>query len=153
MSRSATGGSTTATLLRDSWRRCSSSYAARQNTLRTIPNRRRRMICHSIVALTSGWQRLAASSPGSSRGMAGASTGVSPASLRLRAWALLRSGAIRRVPQINAGRLIPVLTDYIAQRRGHYICYLDRRHLPGRIRVFVDFVCSRIRARDLLIRP
>jgi LysR family transcriptional regulator for bpeEF and oprC len=66
---------------------------------------------------------------------------------------LAQIASYQSVPQINAGRLIPVLTDYIARRRGHYICYLDRRHLPGRVRVFVDFVCSRIRARDLLLRP
>jgi DNA-binding transcriptional LysR family regulator len=66
----------------------------------------------------------------------------------LKGMGLAQIGSYQAVPQINAGRLIPVLTDYIAQRRGHYICYLDRRHLPGRI-----FVCSRIRARDLLLRP
>jgi DNA-binding transcriptional LysR family regulator len=71
----------------------------------------------------------------------------------LKGMGLAQIASYQAVPQINAGRLIPVLTDYIARRRGHYICYLDRRHLPGRIRVFVDFVCSRIRARDLLLRP
>jgi DNA-binding transcriptional LysR family regulator len=66
---------------------------------------------------------------------------------------LAQIASYQAVPQIKAGRLIPVLTDYIARRRGHYICYLDRRHLPGRIKVFVDFVSSRIRARDILLRP
>lgn len=64
---------------------------------------------------------------------------------------LAQIGSYQALPHIRAGRLVPVLTDYIAGRRGHYICYLDRRHLQSRIRVFVDYVCSRIRARDFLI--
>lgn len=64
---------------------------------------------------------------------------------------LAQIGTYQALPHIEAGRLVPVLTDYIARRRGHYICYLDRRHLPSRVRVFVDFVCSRIRAKDFLL--
>jgi DNA-binding transcriptional LysR family regulator len=64
---------------------------------------------------------------------------------------LAQIGSYQALPQIKAGRLVPVLTDYIAGRRGHYICYLDRRHLQSRIRVFVDFLCSRVRARDFLL--
>jgi DNA-binding transcriptional LysR family regulator len=63
---------------------------------------------------------------------------------------LAQIGSYQALPHIKAGRLVPVLTDYIAGRRGHYICYLDRRHLQSRIRVFVDFLCSRIRTRDFL---
>jgi DNA-binding transcriptional LysR family regulator len=63
---------------------------------------------------------------------------------------LAQIGSYQALPHIKAGRLVPVLTDYIAGRRGHYICYLDRRHLQSRIRVLVDFLCRRIRARDFL---
>ncbi|KAA0996107.1 LysR family transcriptional regulator, partial [Paraburkholderia panacisoli] len=33
--------------------------------------------------------------------------------------------------------------------RGHYICYLNRQHLPTRIRVFIDFMTEQIRALEL----
>ena len=66
---------------------------------------------------------------------------------------LAQIGSYQALPHIEAGRLIPVLTDHIARRRGHYICYLDRRHLPSRVRAFVDFVCGRIRAKDFILQP
>jgi len=64
---------------------------------------------------------------------------------------LAQIGSYQAVPHIIAGRLVPVLTEYIAQQRGHYICYLDRRYLPSRVRVFVDFACSKVRTKDFLL--
>ena len=32
---------------------------------------------------------------------------------------------------------------------GHYLCYLSRKHLPSRIRVFIDYMAERTRALDL----
>lgn len=43
---------------------------------------------------------------------------------------------------VRAGRLKVLLRDYIAQGPPVWIAYLDRRHLPGRIREFVDFVAA-----------
>jgi DNA-binding transcriptional LysR family regulator len=64
---------------------------------------------------------------------------------------LAQIGGYQAMPHIRAGRLIPVLTKYIAQQRGHYVCYLDRHHLPGRIRSFIDFLFAEIRPRDFLL--
>jgi DNA-binding transcriptional LysR family regulator len=64
---------------------------------------------------------------------------------------LAQVGGYQAMPHIREGRLIPVLTKYIAPQRGHYVCYLDRHHLPGRIRSFIDFLCAEIRPRDLLL--
>jgi DNA-binding transcriptional LysR family regulator len=50
---------------------------------------------------------------------------------------------------LRAGRLKGCLTDYIPEDRGHYICYLSRRQLPVRIRVFIDFMTARIREQNL----
>lgn len=50
---------------------------------------------------------------------------------------------------LRAGRLKGCLAEYIPEDRGHYICYLSRRQLPVRIRVFIDFMTDRIRDQNL----
>ncbi|MET3234061.1 UNVERIFIED_ORG: hypothetical protein ABIC54_006277 [Burkholderia sp. 1263] len=32
---------------------------------------------------------------------------------------------------------------------GHYLCYLSRKHLPSRTRVFIDYMAEQTRALDL----
>nr|WP_246797996.1 LysR family transcriptional regulator [Burkholderia perseverans] len=46
-------------------------------------------------------------------------------------------------------RLVSCLTPYAPDDRGHYVCYLSRKHLPARIRVFVDYMAEQVRALDL----
>lgn len=50
---------------------------------------------------------------------------------------------------LRDGTLTACLPQYAPDDRGHYICYLSRQHLPSRIRVFVDFMTTHIRALDL----
>ena len=50
---------------------------------------------------------------------------------------------------LQTGRLLPCLVQYAPDDHGHYICYMSRRQLPSRIRVFVDFMTQHIRALDL----
>jgi DNA-binding transcriptional LysR family regulator len=50
---------------------------------------------------------------------------------------------------LRAGTLLACLAHVAPDDRGHYLCYLSRQHLPKRIRVFIDFMTSRIRALDL----
>lgn len=50
---------------------------------------------------------------------------------------------------LREGRLVACLPQYASDDRGHYIGYLSRRHLPGRIRAFVDHMTAAIRALDL----
>jgi len=50
---------------------------------------------------------------------------------------------------LRSGRLQACLWGHIPDDRGHYICYLSRRQLPTRIRVFIDFMTSRIRMLNL----
>jgi DNA-binding transcriptional LysR family regulator len=50
---------------------------------------------------------------------------------------------------LRSGKLVACLVQYAPDDRGHYLCYLNRRHLPSRIRVFVDYMTARIRAKDL----
>jgi DNA-binding transcriptional LysR family regulator len=50
---------------------------------------------------------------------------------------------------LRAGRLVACLPQYAPDDRGHYVCYLNRRHLPTRIRVFIDYMTKHIRALDL----
>ncbi|KOF55048.1 LysR family transcriptional regulator [Achromobacter sp. DMS1] len=52
---------------------------------------------------------------------------------------------------LRAGALVACLPQYAPDDRGHYLCYLSRQHLPGRIRVFIDYMTERIRAQDLQI--
>lgn len=50
---------------------------------------------------------------------------------------------------LRAGTLVACLAHLAPDDRGHYLCYLSRQHLPKRIRVFIDFMTSRIRGLDL----
>jgi DNA-binding transcriptional LysR family regulator len=50
---------------------------------------------------------------------------------------------------LRAGRLVACLPQYAPDDRGHYICYLSRQQLPSRIRVFIDYMITRVRALDL----
>jgi DNA-binding transcriptional LysR family regulator len=50
---------------------------------------------------------------------------------------------------LRAGTLVSCLADIAPDDRGHYLCYLSRQQLPKRIRAFIDFMTTRIRALDL----
>jgi DNA-binding transcriptional LysR family regulator len=51
--------------------------------------------------------------------------------------------------ELRAGALVPLLVQYAPDDGAHYICYLSRAHLPSRMRVFIDFMTTKIRAADL----
>lgn len=50
---------------------------------------------------------------------------------------------------IRSGALVPCLTQNEIEDLGHYICYQSREHMPMRMRVFIDFMTTRIRAEQL----
>jgi len=50
---------------------------------------------------------------------------------------------------LRAGTLVTCLAHLAPDDRGHYLCYLSRQQLPKRIRAFIDFMTTRIRALDL----
>ncbi|KQV90362.1 LysR family transcriptional regulator [Massilia sp. Root351] len=50
---------------------------------------------------------------------------------------------------LRSGELVAVLPQYAPDDRGHYLCYLNRRHLPTRSRVFIDYITLQIRSLDL----
>lgn len=50
---------------------------------------------------------------------------------------------------VRAGRLVVCLPQYAVVNRGHYICYPSRRHMPLRLRVFIDYMTQAIRALDM----
>ena len=64
-----------------------------------------------------------------------------------RAWRSCRP--TRSATRSRKGTLVSCLGEFAPDDRGHYLCYLSRRQLPKRIRVFIDFMTSRIRALDL----
>lgn len=49
---------------------------------------------------------------------------------------------------LDAGLAVSCTDQYAADDRGHYLCYLSRRQLPKRIRAFIDFITSEVRALD-----
>ena len=69
--------------------------------------------------------------------------------------ALLDGAGLAQLPayqvcdRLGNGQLIACLTQYAPDERGHYVCYLSRKHLPARIRVFVDYMIEHIRALNL----
>ena len=72
--------------------------------------------------------------------------------------ATLDSQGIAQLPsyqaceEVRSGRLITCLGQFAPDDRGHYICYLNREHLPARIRAFIDYMTTHIRALDLQSR-
>ncbi len=52
---------------------------------------------------------------------------------------------------LRAGTLVACMPQYAPEDRGHYLCFLSRQHLPGRMRVFIDYMTESIRALDLQI--
>jgi DNA-binding transcriptional LysR family regulator len=50
---------------------------------------------------------------------------------------------------MRRGQLLSCLAQHAPDDSGHYICYLSRKHLPARIRVFVDYMIEHTRALDL----
>ena len=91
----------------------------------------------------------------------GVSTSVTPqgamtfndAELALQA--VLRGEGIAQLPSclaadaLKAGLLVTALDQYAPDDRGHYLCYLSRKQLPKRIRAFIEFMTTEIRAIDL----
>ena len=50
---------------------------------------------------------------------------------------------------LRAGLAVTCLDRYAPDDRGHFLCYLSRRQLPKRIRAFIDFATTEVRALDL----
>ncbi len=50
---------------------------------------------------------------------------------------------------LGDARLISCLAQHAPDDGGHYLCYLSRKHLPARIRVFIDYMTEHTRALDL----
>ena len=50
---------------------------------------------------------------------------------------------------LGKGQLLSCLAQHAPDDGGHYLCYLSRKHLPARIRVFVDYMTEHTRALDL----
>jgi DNA-binding transcriptional LysR family regulator len=50
------------------------------------------------------------------------------------------------LPHIAAGRLVPLLTeDVVDERTPIHAVYPQRRHVPAKVRVFIDFLVERFR--------
>lgn len=62
---------------------------------------------------------------------------------------LVQLAAYQVCDALHAGTLVACMTHLVPDDRGHYLCYLSRQQLPKRIRVFIDFMTTRIRALDL----
>jgi DNA-binding transcriptional LysR family regulator len=69
--------------------------------------------------------------------------------------AVLDSQGLAQLPAYQAsealrdGTLVACLEQDAPDDRGHYLCYLSRQQLPKRIRAFIDFMTTSIRALDL----
>ncbi|PTB19850.1 LysR family transcriptional regulator [Trinickia symbiotica] len=50
---------------------------------------------------------------------------------------------------LRDGRLVSCLMQHAPDDGGHYLCYLSRKLLPARIRVFIDYMTEHTRALDL----
>ncbi len=50
---------------------------------------------------------------------------------------------------LRAGKLLACLEHHAPDDQGHYLCYLSRRQMPARIRVFIDYMTAHMRALDV----
>jgi DNA-binding transcriptional LysR family regulator len=58
------------------------------------------------------------------------------------------------MPHVHAGRLVPVLLDYVPPPTPLFIQYSARKLQPARVRVFVEFMLERLRRNpDLTFDP
>lgn len=82
----------------------------------------------------------------------GADIVVNDPSLAMRAVldgvGLAQLAAYQACDALCTGTLVSCLDDIAPDDRGHYLCFLSRQQLPKRIRVFIDFMTTRIRALD-----
>jgi len=62
---------------------------------------------------------------------------------------LVQLAAYQVCEHLRSGQLVACLPQYAPDDRGHYICYLSRQQLPSRIRVFIDYMITRVRALDV----
>lgn len=67
----------------------------------------------------------------------------------LDGYGLAQLPAFQACDLIAEGRLVACLAQYAPDDGGHYVCYLSRRQLPKRIRVFIDYITARVRSLDL----
>jgi len=73
--------------------------------------------------------------------------------------AMLDGRGIAQIPAylacdaLRSGDLVPCLSQYAPDDRGHFICYQSRQHMPSRMRAFIDFMIARIRASHLACQP
>jgi LysR family transcriptional regulator, regulator for bpeEF and oprC len=66
---------------------------------------------------------------------------------------LAQLAAYQACQYLREGRLAACLGPYAPDDGGHFVCYLSRQQLPSRIRVFIDYMTTRIRALDLELPP
>jgi DNA-binding transcriptional LysR family regulator len=50
---------------------------------------------------------------------------------------------------IATGKLVPCLQQYAPDDRSHFLCYLNKQHMPSRMRLFIDFMLDEIRMLNL----
>lgn len=69
--------------------------------------------------------------------------------------ALLNGRGLAQMPgfqvfdALRKGTLVSCLGEFAPDDRGHYLCYLSRRQLPKRVRVFIDFITAQVRTLHL----
>lgn len=56
-------------------------------------------------------------------------------------------------PLVQAGRLKPVLLDYLSQSRAVYVCYSTRKYVAPRVRAFIDFLAEKMANNRQLLLP
>ena len=69
--------------------------------------------------------------------------------------AVLQDQGIAQLPAylvcdlLRSRQLVACLAQHAPDDGGHFLCYLSRKQLPARIRVFADYITDQIRALDL----
>lgn len=51
--------------------------------------------------------------------------------------------------EIKEGKLVSLLEDYLSNSAGYYVVYANRRHVPAKVRAFVDFMTKYFKVHTL----
>ena len=121
-------------------------YLARRGTPKTPADLARHdCLGYSYMATGDDWAFQGPQGPVSVRvsGSLRANNGEALRTAALAGLGILRSPTFIVGPDLKAGRLKPVLCDFVPQDSAIYAVYPHRRHLTPKVRAFIDFLAER----------
>jgi DNA-binding transcriptional LysR family regulator len=131
---------------------CASPTYLREHGVPQTPDdlKRHQCLCYSNIAASDEWRFVRQDGktwPVEVKGRLHANNGDALREAALKGLGLVFLPTFIVGRDLQAGSLVSVLTDYVAQDSGLYAVYPHARHLSPKVRAFVDFLASRFGAQ------